>query len=188
MVQCALGRYAELHLLVNNAGITRRGQTRGSWDVPDDLWDEVIRVNLRSVFVCSRAAIPAIEAAGGGAIVNVASIAATVSASGSAAYAASKSGILGFSRQLAVELAPTIRVNCVSPGYMRTPMSTGERSGLSVDDQQSRMEQFASKAPMGRVGEVDDIASAILYLASEDASFVTGDELVVDGGHLARSN
>jgi NAD(P)-dependent dehydrogenase (short-subunit alcohol dehydrogenase family) len=125
--------------------------------------------------------------AGSGSIVNVASIAASVSVGGSA-YAAAKGGMLSYTRHVAVELAPTVRVNCVSPGFMRTPMSTGERDGLTPVEQEERMRQFASFNPMRREGAVDDIANAIFFFASDESSYVTGRELVVDGGHLVSSS
>jgi NAD(P)-dependent dehydrogenase (short-subunit alcohol dehydrogenase family) len=146
----------------------------------------VLAVNLRSVHVCSRAAIPALRDSGGGSIVNVASIAASVS-TGGAAYAAAKGGMLSYTQHVAVEVAPLIRVNCVSPGYMWTPMSSGERAGLSADEQRQRRVMYANMTPMGRVGSAEDIAKAILFFASDDSAFVTGRELVVDGGHVVGS-
>jgi 3-oxoacyl-[acyl-carrier protein] reductase len=184
-VREAVGRFGSLQILVNNAGIAQGGER--TWDAPEDVWDRVLRVNLRSVYVCSRAAIPVMMKAGNGSIINMASIAASVSVGGSA-YAAAKGGMLGYTRHTAVELAPTIRVNCVSPGFMRTPMSTGERMGLTPEQQEQRMALFATYSPMGRAGSAEDIANAVLFFASDDSSFVTGRELVVDGGHLVRSN
>ena len=184
MVSDVVARYGALHVLVNNAGIAQGGER--TWDAPEEVWDRVLRTNLRSVYVCSRAAVPAMLASGSGSIVNVASIAASVSVGGSA-YAAAKGGMLSYTRHVAVELAPTVRVNCVSPGFMRTPMSTGERVGSTPEQQEQRMAMFATYSPMGRVGSADDVATAALFFASDDSSFVTGRELVVDGGHLVRS-
>ena len=184
MVSDVVTRYGALHVLVNNAGIAQGGER--TWDAPEEVWDRVLRTNLRSVYVCSRAAVPAMLASGSGSIVNVASIAASVSVGGSA-YAAAKGGMLSYTRHVAVELAPTVRVNCVSPGFMRTPMSTGERVGSTPEQQEQRMAMFATYSPMGRVGSADDVANAALFFASDDSSFVTGRELVVDGGHLVRS-
>jgi NAD(P)-dependent dehydrogenase (short-subunit alcohol dehydrogenase family) len=183
----AVARYGNLHVLVNNAGISQSTQPGRSWDAPEEQWDRVIKVNLRSVYVCSRAAVPSMMLAGSGSIINIASIAASVAVGGSA-YAASKGAMLSYTRHVAVELAPTIRVNCVSPGFMRTPMSTGERVGLSLEEQEQRMIAFGAFSPMGRAGSVDDIAHAVAYLASDESGFVTGRELVVDGGHMVRSN
>jgi 3-oxoacyl-[acyl-carrier protein] reductase len=186
MVQEAVSRFGALHVLVNNAGIAQRTEPNRSWDAPEEQWDLLIRNNLRSVYVCSRAAIPAMISAGSGSIVSVASISASVSVGGSA-YAAAKAGMLGYTRHVAAELAPTVRANCVSPGFMRTPMSTGERDGLSLEQQEERMLEFGKTNPMRRAGSVDDIANAILYFASDESSYVTGQEIVVDGGHLIRS-
>ena len=146
----------------------------------------MIRVNLRSVYACSKAAIPVMLERGRGSVVNVASIAASSPVGGSA-YAATKGAILSYTRQVARELAERgIRMNCVSPGFMRTPMSTGERTGLSLQEQDARIAAFGERVPMRRAGSVDDIANAILYLASDDAAYVTGQEIVVDGGYLVR--
>ena len=145
----------------------------------------MIQVNLKTVYLCSRAAIPVMIANGRGSIVNMASIAATRACSG-ASYAAAKAGMLGYTRQVAPELASRgVRVNCVSPGFMRTPMSTGERHGLDRRGAGSpARSRWVSGVPMRACGSVDDIAAAVAYLASDDASYVTGQEIVVDGGFL----
>jgi NAD(P)-dependent dehydrogenase (short-subunit alcohol dehydrogenase family) len=184
MVKRALDLFGTVDILVNNAGIAPEGADGRTWDVPEDSWDRLIRVNLKSIYLCTRAAVPTMIAKGKGAVVNVASIAATRTCS-SAAYAAAKSGILGYTLQVASELAPlNVRINSVSPGFMVTPMSTGERRGLSAEESRARLEEMGRKSPMGRMGEADDIAAAIAYLASDDAKYVTGQELVVDGGYL----
>jgi NAD(P)-dependent dehydrogenase (short-subunit alcohol dehydrogenase family) len=178
-------RFGGLDVLVNNAGIAQTARAE-SWNMPEELWDRVLRVNLKSVYLCSRAAIPHMLAKGRGAIVNVASIAVN-SAVGGVAYGASKGGVLSYTRHAAVDLASRgVRVNAVSPGYMNTPMVTGERRGASPSDQRRRLEEMSHYAPMGRHGEADDIANAIVYLASDEARYVTGQELVVDGGYLVR--
>jgi NAD(P)-dependent dehydrogenase (short-subunit alcohol dehydrogenase family) len=184
MVRRALDLFGTVDILVNNAGIAPEGEDGRTWDVPEDSWDRLIRVNLKSIYLCSRAAIPTMIAKGKGAVVNVASIAATRTCS-SAAYAAAKSGILGYTLQVASELAPrNVRINSVSPGFMVTPMSTGERRGLSAEQAQARIAEMARKPPMRRMGEADDIAAAIAYLASDDAKYVTGQEIIVDGGYV----
>jgi NAD(P)-dependent dehydrogenase (short-subunit alcohol dehydrogenase family) len=183
MVDAAVARFGTVDVLVNNAGIAAT-EPRDTWDVAEERWDEVIRVNLKSVYLCSRAAIPVMLAAGRGSIVNVASIAAS-RAVGGAAYAATKGAILSYTRLVSRELAARgIRINCVSPGFMRTPMTTGERLGLDPQQQEERLEGFARHVPMRRMGTVDDIAQAILYLASDEAAYVTGQEIVIDGGYL----
>jgi NAD(P)-dependent dehydrogenase (short-subunit alcohol dehydrogenase family) len=186
-VSRAVERFGRLDVLVNNAGIAQR-DARDSWDTSEETWDRVIRVNLRTVYTCSKAAIPAMLVRGQGSIVNVASIAASVCVGGSA-YAATKGAILALTRHTAVELASRgIRVNAVSPGFMRTPMSTGERDGLTAAQQDERIAAFGELMPMRRAGSVDDIANAILYLASDEAGYVTGQEIIVDGGYVVRAS
>jgi NAD(P)-dependent dehydrogenase (short-subunit alcohol dehydrogenase family) len=184
-VERAVARFGGLDVLVNNAGIAQ-SDLKDSWNTSEETWDRVVRVNLRSVYACSKAAIPGMLERGRGSIVNVASIAASSPVGGSA-YAATKGAILSYTRQVARELAERgVRVNCVSPGFMRTPMSTGERMGLSAQEQDARIAAFGERVPMRRAGAVDDIANAILYLASDEAAYVTGQEIVVDGGYLVR--
>jgi dihydroanticapsin dehydrogenase len=184
-VATALEAFGRLDVLVNNAGIAQ-SEMRDTWDTAEDVWDRVVRVNLRSVYACSRAAIPEMLQAGSGAIVSVASIAASVCVGG-AAYAATKGGIVSYTRHVARELAGKgVRVNCVSPGFMRTPMTTGERLGLDEDEQEARLAGFGARVPMRRTGSMDDIANAIVFLASDEAGYVTGQELIVDGGYVIR--
>jgi NAD(P)-dependent dehydrogenase (short-subunit alcohol dehydrogenase family) len=181
----AVREFGGLTTLVNNAGISQ-GTPRDTWDIPPERWDEVLQVNLRSVYACTRAAVPAMLDAGGGSIVSVASIAATVCVGGSA-YAASKGGVLSYTRHISHELAARgVRANCVSPGFMRTPMTTGERAGLDADAQAAQLAGFAKGVPMRQVGSADDIANAMLFFASDESGYITGQELVVDGGYLVR--
>jgi NAD(P)-dependent dehydrogenase (short-subunit alcohol dehydrogenase family) len=183
ILDTTLARFDTVDVLVNNAGIAS-GLFEDTWDAPEDKWDRIIRVNLKSVYLCSRAVIPVMLAKGRGSIVNVASIAATRSVGGSP-YAAAKAGILGYTRHVAAELAARgVRMNCVSPGFMRTPMTTGERLGLDEAAQEERLAAMGRRVPMQRTGSVQDIAAAIAYLASDDAEYVTGQEIVVDGGYL----
>jgi len=183
LVADAHERFGRVDILVNNAGVAPPERS-DSWDATEASWDRVIQINLKSVYVCSRAVIPLMIEHGGGSIVNIASIAATRACS-SASYAAAKAGMIGYTHQVAPELADrNVRVNCVSPGFMRTPMSTGERHGLSLDEQEARLALMGENVPMRRMGSVDDIAAAVAYLASDDARYVTGQEIVVDGGFL----
>jgi 3-oxoacyl-[acyl-carrier protein] reductase len=183
VIERALARFGTIDVLVNNAGVAPP-EPVDSWDAPEQSWDRVLRINLKSVYLCSRATIPTMLAKGGGSIVNIASIAATRKVSG-ASYAAAKAGMLGYTHQVAAELAPRgVRVNCVSPGFMRTPMSTGERKGLDAAEQEARVAELGLLVPIRRMGRVDDIAAAVAYLASDDACYVTGQEIVVDGGYL----
>ncbi|MBJ18491.1 MAG: SDR family oxidoreductase [bacterium] len=185
-VRSAVEQFGALDVLVNNAGIAQRGDPMDTWDTSEETWDRLLRVNLKSVFLCSKFAIPQMLERGGGSIVNVASIAASCSVGGSA-YGAAKGGILSYSRQVSRELAPrNVRINSVSPGYMRTPMSTGERSGATPEEQEKAMERFGALVPMARAGRDLDIAEAIVYLACDESRYVTGQEIVVDGGYLVR--
>lgn len=180
---CAKARFDTIDILVNNAGVAP-GEASESWNTLEKHWDRVIRINLKSIYLNSRACIPTMVEKRRGSIINIASIAAT-RAVGGAAYSAAKGGILGYTHQVAAELAArNVRVNAVSPGYMRTPMSTGERMGLSPADQEARLAEMGKLVPMQRMGGVDDIAAAVAYLASDDAAYVTGQEIVVDGGFL----
>jgi NAD(P)-dependent dehydrogenase (short-subunit alcohol dehydrogenase family) len=182
----AVEGFGGVDILVNNAGISQSEPARDSWDADEEIWDRLLRVDLKSVYACCRATIPTLIERGGGAIVNVASIAASCSVGGSA-YAAAKGGMLSYTRHVARELAArAVRVNCVSPGFMETPMSTGERDGLSREEQEARLAVFGRLVPMGRCGTTLDIADAIVYLASDESAYVTGQELVVDGGYLVR--
>ena len=184
-VQHAIEHFGGLDVLVNNAGIAQH-DLEDTWNSSEETWDRVLRVNLKSVFLCSKFAIPHLLQRGGGAIVNVASIAASCSVGG-AAYGATKGGILSYTRQVSRELAArNVRINCVSPGYMQTPMSTGERHGATPEEQEAAMARFARLAPMGRPGTTLDIADAIVYLACDESRYVTGQEIVVDGGYLVR--
>jgi NAD(P)-dependent dehydrogenase (short-subunit alcohol dehydrogenase family) len=184
-VEQTSARFGGIDVLVNNAGIAQF-DTTGSWDCTEEVWDRLIQVDLKSVFLCSKLAIPAMRERGRGAIVNISSIAASVSIGG-AAYAAAKGGIVSYTRHAAPELAPLgIRMNCVAPGFMRTPMATGERHGLSPEEQEVRLAGMGKLVPMGHTGSTMDIAEAVLFLASDEAAYITGQELVVDGGYLVR--
>jgi NAD(P)-dependent dehydrogenase (short-subunit alcohol dehydrogenase family) len=186
MVDAAVERFGGVDVLVNNAGISQGDSQRDSWDAPEEVWDRLLCVDLKSVYACCRAAIPRMLERGGGSIVNIASIAASCAVGGSA-YAAAKGGMLSYTRHIARELAArNVRVNCVSPGFMRTPMSTGERDGLSSDEQEARIEAMGRGVPMRHCGSTIDIANAIVYLAGDESAYVTGQELVVDGGYLVR--
>jgi 3-oxoacyl-[acyl-carrier protein] reductase len=185
VVDRAVARFGTVDILVNNAGISQR-ETSDSWDCAEETWDRILQVNLKSVFVCTKASLPVMLEQGRGSIVSLASIAASCSIGGSA-YAASKGGIVSYTRHVAPEIAARgVRINCVSPGFMRTPMSTGERYGLSQAEQDARIAAMGTLVPFGRTGLPVDIAEAVLFLASDEAGYVTGQELVVDGGYLVR--
>ncbi|HVL81088.1 MAG TPA: SDR family oxidoreductase [Actinomycetota bacterium] len=176
----ALGR---LDAVVCAAGIQRYGSVV---DTPIDVWDEVIGVNLRQMFLVGKHAVPHIEASGGGAIVNVASVQALAAQRGVAAYSASKGGVVALTRAMAVDHAPAVRVNCVCPGSVDTPMLRSAAELFSEGkDPDEVVGAWGQMHPMGRVARPEEVGEAIAYLAGPRASFVTGAALLVDGGLLS---
>jgi glucose 1-dehydrogenase len=178
---------AVLHAVVNNAAIQ---VSKPVLETSIEEWDATMASNLRSVFVGSKLAYPLLNAAGGGAIVNVSSVHAVATSVNIAAYAASKGGLLALTRALAIEFAPSnIRVNSVLPGAVDTPMlragmERGQHSGGSISD---RLDNLARKTVNGRIGQPEEIAHCIYFLAdSTQSSFMTGQALIVDGGATAR--
>ncbi len=177
-VATCLSTFGRLDIAVNNAGI--EGHVAPVAEQDEAAWARVIAVNLTGVFLCLRHEIPAMLQSGGGAIVNVGSTASLCGVAGMSAYVASKHGLLGLTRSAALEYADQgVRVNAVLPGSFRTPMS--ERL-FGVDDVESRLQAIT---PMRRLGSLDEIAEAIVWLCSDAASFVTGTGLSVDGGKRA---
>ena len=162
-----------IDILVTSAGIT--GPNHAIWDYPVAAWDRVIDVNLKGVFYCNRAVVPAMRARGAGRIVNIASIAGKEGNPNASAYSASKAGVIGLTKALGKELADTgIRVNCVTPAAARTP--------LFAQMTQAQIDWMLSKIPMSRFAEIDEIASMILWLASDECSFSTGAVFDISGG------
>lgn len=178
MVAAAVDRFGRLDVAVNTAGMS--GVFASLPDQPVEDWQRILDVNLTSVFLCLRAEIPAIVASGGGAIVNVASAAGDMGVPGMAPYSATKHGVIGLTKSAALENARSgLRVNAVLPGPVRTPMLQRFAGGdKGVDGMGSTM-------PIGRAGEPEEIAEAIVWLCSDAASYVTGHCLAVDGGALA---
>ena len=177
-VDLAVTRFGKLDVLVNNAGISSRAFTD---DTGIDAWDKIMEVNSKGVFLGTRAAIPKMLEAGGGSIINISSIMGLVgSAGGHPAYNASKGAVRIFTKAIAVRHGKdNIRVNSVHPGFM-PPMA----SGIAYDQDQRR--QSLEQTPMGREGRVEEVANAVLFLASDEASYITGAELTVDGGFTAK--
>jgi NAD(P)-dependent dehydrogenase (short-subunit alcohol dehydrogenase family) len=180
MVAAAVGTYGALHVLYNNAGIFPAADG-GVLDTPQETWRRVMAVNLEGVWLGCKAAIPAMLASGGGAIVNVASFVALMgAATAQIAYTASKGGVLSMTREIAVEYARQgIRANALCPGPIETPLL----QELLSDP--ARRARRMVHIPMGRLGRAEELARAALFLASDDASFMTGSALVVDGGITA---
>jgi NAD(P)-dependent dehydrogenase (short-subunit alcohol dehydrogenase family) len=186
MVEAAQKDFGRIDILVNNVGGSAKG---GPVEMTEEVWDTQIDFNLKSVFLACKHVLPVMERQGGGAIVNTASTSG-IRWTGSAqvAYAASKAGIIQFSRVVAVEYASrNIRVNTVVPGQMHTPMVevrlAGQRAGGDV---QALLESRLKRIPLGFAGDGRDTAGAALFLASDEARFVTGTEIIVDGGMSAR--
>lgn len=168
-VERALG---PIGILVNNAGLTRDNLLLRL--TPDD-WDTVLDANLKGAFLCTKAAIRAMMKARSGRIINVSSVVGLTGNKGQANYAASKAGLIGFTKAVAKEYASRgVLVNCIAPGFIETDMT----SGLPADARAALLEEIA----LGRLGAPEDIAGAVLYLASPLAAYVTGQVLVVDGG------
>ena len=175
--------HGRVDILINNAGISVRAPVA---DTTDELWNDTLQTNLASAFYMARAVVPTMQARGGGAIVNIASINAIRGNLGLTAYAASKGGMTAMTRVMAMELAPdNIRVNALCPGAVDTPMN--DQYLASVADPAATMEMLVAKHPLRRIATADDVAWAALFLASDRASFITGVSLPVDGGrHLGR--
>jgi 3-oxoacyl-[acyl-carrier protein] reductase len=148
-------------------------------------WHRLVDVHLTGTFLTVKHTIPALREAGGGAIVNFSSIAARVGPGGNAPYGAAKAGISGLTSQLAVELAPEIRVNAVAPGRIRTPMSEPIYRERGDGDPEEGARRTAGLIPLGRVGVASDVAATVCFLLSEEAGFITGQTIVVDGGETS---
>ena len=164
-----------LHVLVNNAGIGGRNHT----------WNDLIEVNLNGVYYGLKHGAPLIEAFGGGSIVSLSSILGLIGIPGASddgiGYTASKHGVVGLTRAYALNYASRgVRVNCVNPGFVETPLTA------PLWDDPNRLESTTARHPLGRLGQPEEIANAILFLVSDDASFITGVALPVDGGYTAQ--
>lgn len=182
LIEKTVAAFGRLDVLVNNAGVSVR---KSVVDTTESEWDHLIAVNLKGMFLCSRAAIPVMRRGGGGAIVNVASGLGLVGGSEAAAYCASKGGVLQLTRAMAVDHADDgIRVNCVCPGPVVTPML--ETIINSDPNPEARRQRMAESTLLKRLGRPEEIASVILFLASDEASFMTGAIVTVDGGATAR--
>lgn len=172
-----LAAFSKVDILVNCAGITKR---RPSLEVPDDEWDSIIATNLTGTFRACQVFGKAMLEAGYGRIINIASLASFIGLFEATAYTASKAGVAGLTRALAVEWGPRgVNVNAIAPGVFRTALNT------HLLDETGRGQEFLTRTPLKRFGQVEELAPACVFLASEGASFVNGEVLTVDGGFLA---
>ncbi|KTB48186.1 3-oxoacyl-[acyl-carrier-protein] reductase [Dehalogenimonas alkenigignens] len=173
VIETAGASFGRLDILINNAGITRDGLLLR---MSEEDWDAVLDTNLKSVYLCCRAALrPMLKSRGGGRIINLSSVIGLSGNAGQANYAASKAGIIGFTKSLAKELASRqVTVNAIAPGFIVTDMT----AGLTGEAK----EALLARIPLGSLGAAEDIAAAAAYLASEEARYITGQTLTVDGG------
>ena len=177
-VATTVARFGKLDILVNNAGIYRTERVE---ETSVELWEQIMDINAKGVFLGTKHAIPALREAGGGSIVNISSTAGLVGNSSSAAYGASKGAVRIFTKSTAIQYARDgIRTNSVHPSMIETPMTDH-----LLADAAFREERIAM-SPLGRLGRPEDVAYGVLFLASDEASFITGSELVIDGGRTAQ--
>jgi NAD(P)-dependent dehydrogenase (short-subunit alcohol dehydrogenase family) len=183
VVASAISKYGTLDIMHNNAGIIL---VKKVVDCTEDDWEQLMSVNLKGVFLGSKCAARWMMRRRTGSIINTASIYGMTGASHYAPYCATKAGVIGFTKALALELAPfNVRVNCVCPGVVETPMFEGELKAWNTIQPGDNRKAFEAQHPIGRFGESNDVANAALYLASNESSWVTGSALVVDGGYTA---
>lgn len=176
MIKFVTEKHGRIDILYNNAGIPMVHTPVEN--ILEELWDRVMSVNLKSIYLSARIAIPIMKTQGGGVILNTASIMAARPRSGYCAYAASKAAVITLTKALALEVAPfKIRVNCISPVGVETPMFAGFHKNVDTG-----REATIATIPLGRLAQAKDVANAALFLASDDASMITGEDLFVDGG------
>ncbi len=186
LVDYAVSDHGGVHVLCNNVGIQPTNSYLPAHEMPVDMWERIIDVNLKSTFLMSRRAILEMKKQGGGVIVTTASVQGLQSAKSVPAYAASKGGQLSLTRQLALEYAEdNIRVLAVNPGTIDTSLVDEALEATGSNTPEAR-QQMAAVHPIGRIGQPADIAKVVLFLASDDASFITGEYVCVDGGIMAK--
>ena len=175
----AVSRFGKLDVLVNNAGIFPPASIE---DTTEELWDRIMDINGKGVFLGTKLAIPEMRKSGGGSIINISSVAGLRASAGAAAYGASKGAVRLLTKATAIQYAgDSIRANSVHPGVIETEMTL---PNLLIDEDARR--RSADRVPLGRIGQPEDVAWGVLFLASDESSFMTGSELVIDGGRTAR--
>lgn len=178
------GELGRLDVVYNNAGI---GSTGSVADAAEDDWDRCVAINAKGTFLTSRASVPHLEASGGGAIVNQGSVAALVGVANFAAYCAAKGAVVALTRSMAIDLAPRgIRVNVICPGTVFTPLMEPMLTARGGGDMAKGLAMTVAKYPIGRLGTPEEIARLALFLASDDAAFITGSTFTADGGMTAQ--
>jgi NAD(P)-dependent dehydrogenase (short-subunit alcohol dehydrogenase family) len=180
MVQKTLDTYGRIDILVNNAGV---GVYKPVVDATSEDWDRCLSVDLKGVFLCSKYVIPHMQAIGKGAIVNISSVHSHATANGTGPYAAAKGGTTALTRSMAIDYGPTVRVNTISPGWITTPLTEGLFS--TYENPQAQKHLVEQRQVMKRLGMPEDVGHAAAFLASDEAAFITGTELFVDGGLTA---
>jgi NAD(P)-dependent dehydrogenase (short-subunit alcohol dehydrogenase family) len=178
LIARTLEKFGGIHVLVNNAGVLLPGTTESH---TEEEWEQTFSINVRGLWQLSRAVLPHMRAAGGGSIINIASVLGLVAAKNRVAYSASKGAVLALTRAMALDHAPEkIRVNCICPGIVETPMV----ARFAMDENARR--QRIAMHPIGRFGQPEDIAQAAIFLASDESSWITGAALPVDGGYTSQ--
>jgi NAD(P)-dependent dehydrogenase (short-subunit alcohol dehydrogenase family) len=186
IVRATVDRFGRLDVLVNNAGILPIDNYFRVEDTPEEVWDRILDVNLKGVFLMSKYAIPRLREAGGGVIVNMSSVQGLQSMPRVPSYAASKGGILSLTRNMALDYAREgIRVVAICPGTIDSEL-VRTLARAEGGDEDANVRRYGSFHPIGRIGTPADIANAVLFLASDRASFITGEYLTVDGGFMAQ--
>jgi len=182
LISRTVAAYGRLDVLVNNAGVELAKKVT---ETSEAEWDRLMSVNLKGVFLCSKAAIPEMKRTGGGAIVNVASELGVVGGSEIAAYCASKGGVVQLTKAMAIDhAADGIRVNCVCPGPVSTPLLEAIVAASSDPEEERR--RIVDKTLLGRLGQPEEIANVVAFLASDESSYMTGSVVLVDGGWTAQ--
>lgn len=186
VVARVMGEYGRINILFNNAGIGGEGKPLMELDAAD--WDRLMAVNLRGIFLGCKHILPALIEAGGGAIVNMSSsTAGWDTIFGGGAYMASKAGVTQITKNVALEAGPYgIRVNAVCPGIIETRLSS-RQAGADEAEQDAFFDHFRQRIPLGRVGQPEDVATAVLFFASDEARHITGSTLLIDGGQTLQS-